>query len=95
MTPAAPYRKRWSALVVISLSVVVITMDNTVLNVALPTIARELRATASELLLPRRPNRSWALSPRPMRASARFLPAKAQQPVESAAEVEVDGALAA
>lgn len=49
MTSVAPYRKRWWALVVISLSVVVITMDNTVLNVALPTIARELRAAASEL----------------------------------------------
>lgn len=49
MTSAAPYQKRWVALVVISLSVVVIGMDNTILNVALPTIARELRATASEL----------------------------------------------
>jgi EmrB/QacA subfamily drug resistance transporter len=45
----APYERRWSALLVLCLSLVVIGMDNTILNVALPTLARDLQATASEL----------------------------------------------
>jgi EmrB/QacA subfamily drug resistance transporter len=44
-----PYERRWWALLVLCLSLVVIGMDNTILNVALPTLARDLRATASEL----------------------------------------------
>jgi EmrB/QacA subfamily drug resistance transporter len=44
-----PYERRWWALLVLCLSLVVIGMDNTILNVALPTLARELSATASEL----------------------------------------------
>jgi EmrB/QacA subfamily drug resistance transporter len=48
-TQAAPYERRWLALLVLCLSLVVIGMDNTILNVALPTLARDLRATASEL----------------------------------------------
>jgi EmrB/QacA subfamily drug resistance transporter len=44
-----PYRHRWSALAVLSLSLAVIGMDNTILNVALPTLVRDLGATASEL----------------------------------------------
>jgi EmrB/QacA subfamily drug resistance transporter len=44
-----PYERRWSALLVLCLSLVIIGMDNTILNVALPTLARDLRATASEL----------------------------------------------
>jgi len=43
------YEGRWWALLVLCLSLVVIGMDNTILNVALPTLARDLRATASEL----------------------------------------------
>jgi len=43
------YRRRWQALVVLSLSLVVISMDNTILNVALPTLVRELGASASQL----------------------------------------------
>ena len=46
---AVPDPRRWSALLVLCLSLVVIGMDNTILNVALPTLARELSATASEL----------------------------------------------
>ena len=44
------YRLRWWTLVVIALSILVITLDATVMNVALPTIQRELNATNSELL---------------------------------------------
>ncbi|MBI4259169.1 MAG: MFS transporter [Actinobacteria bacterium] len=44
-----PYERRWWALLVLCLSLVIIGMDNTILNVALPTLARDLRATASEL----------------------------------------------
>jgi EmrB/QacA subfamily drug resistance transporter len=41
--------RRWWALVIIDLCLLAITMDNTILNVALPTIARELGATGSQL----------------------------------------------
>lgn len=44
------YRLRWWILIVICLSVLVIVLDATVMNVALPTIQRELNATNSELL---------------------------------------------
>jgi EmrB/QacA subfamily drug resistance transporter len=40
---------RWRALAVICLCVVVIILDNTILNVALPSIERSLHATTSEL----------------------------------------------
>ena len=34
--------KRWWTLLVLSLSLLVVSLDNTILNVALPTIARDL-----------------------------------------------------
>ena len=43
------YRRRWATLAVLSLSLVIIGLDNTILNVALPTLVRELGASASEL----------------------------------------------
>jgi EmrB/QacA subfamily drug resistance transporter len=43
------YQRRWWALLVLCLSLVVLGMDNTILNVALPTLARDLGATASQL----------------------------------------------
>jgi EmrB/QacA subfamily drug resistance transporter len=43
------YRRRWWTLGVLCLSLVLIGLDNTVLNVALPTIQQTFRATASEL----------------------------------------------
>jgi EmrB/QacA subfamily drug resistance transporter len=46
-TPADP--RRWWALAVLCLSLVLITLDNTVLNVALPTLAKELDASTSQL----------------------------------------------
>ncbi|HZA26466.1 MAG TPA: MFS transporter [Actinomycetota bacterium] len=48
-TEAAGYDRRWWALLVLCLSLVVIGMDNTILNVALPTLARDLQATGSDL----------------------------------------------
>jgi EmrB/QacA subfamily drug resistance transporter len=43
------YPRRWWALMVLCLSLVVIGMDNTVLNIALPTLVRDLHASASQL----------------------------------------------
>ncbi len=43
------YRRRWWMLAVLSVSLVIIGLDNTILNVAIPTIQRELGASASEL----------------------------------------------
>lgn len=43
------YRRRWWALAVLSLVLVVIGMDNLIVNVALPTLVRDLGASANEL----------------------------------------------
>ena len=43
------YERRWWTLGVLSLSLVIIGLDNTILNVAIPTLQRELGASASEL----------------------------------------------
>lgn len=43
------YQRRWWTLVVLSLSLVIIGLDNTILNVAIPTLQTELGASASEL----------------------------------------------
>src|SRR3954451_24180918 len=42
-------RSRWLVLAVLCLSLVVIVMDNTILNVALPSLVRDLGATNSAL----------------------------------------------
>src|SRR6476469_4989453 len=52
--PATVYRRRWVTLLVLCISLIVITLDNTILNVALPTLAHPeaqggLGATASQL----------------------------------------------
>lgn len=44
------YRRRWWTLVVVIIAVIAIGLDQTVLNIAIPTLQRELGATASELL---------------------------------------------
>jgi EmrB/QacA subfamily drug resistance transporter len=49
MDPDTIHRRRWLTLAVLSLSLVVIGLDNTILNVALPTLVRELDASASQL----------------------------------------------
>jgi EmrB/QacA subfamily drug resistance transporter len=43
------YRRRWLTLGVLCLSLIVIGIDNTILNVALPTLVRDLNATTSQL----------------------------------------------
>jgi len=43
------YQQRWWILAVLCLSLLVIIVDNSILNVALPTLVRELDATNSEL----------------------------------------------
>jgi|FLYN01.1.fsa_nt_gi EmrB/QacA subfamily drug resistance transporter len=47
LTPG--YANRWKALLFIGISLIVISLDNTVLNVALPSISRTLGAGQSEL----------------------------------------------
>ncbi len=49
MSPADPYPRRWQALAVLAISLLVISVGNTILNVALPTIREELDASSSEL----------------------------------------------
>src|ERR1700675_4638132 len=41
--------RRWLILVVLCFSLLVIVLDNTILNVAIPTIVRDLDATNSQL----------------------------------------------
>ncbi len=43
------YKRRWWTLSILSLSLVLIGMDNTILNVAIPTLQREFSATSSTL----------------------------------------------
>ncbi len=43
------YRQRWIALVFMSISLLIISLDNTVLNLALPSIAKDLGSSASQL----------------------------------------------
>jgi len=45
----APDPKRWIALFVLSMSLFIIVLDNTIVNVAVPTIVRELHTTVSAL----------------------------------------------
>jgi EmrB/QacA subfamily drug resistance transporter len=47
-SPARPPH-RWLALAVLCLSLLIVTLDNTVLNVALPTLVRDLGATSTDL----------------------------------------------
>jgi EmrB/QacA subfamily drug resistance transporter len=42
-------RRRWWALAILNLSLFAIIMDNTILNVALPTLAKDLHASGSDL----------------------------------------------
>jgi EmrB/QacA subfamily drug resistance transporter len=43
------YRRRWWTLAILSLSLLIIGLDNTVLNVAIPTLQEHFSASASEL----------------------------------------------
>ena len=49
MDDKAIARRRWWTLVIICVGLMVITIDNTVLNVAIPTLSRKLGATNSQL----------------------------------------------
>src|SRR5919205_541224 len=44
-----PHPRRWQALIVLAVSLLVISVGNTILNVALPTIQEELGASSSDL----------------------------------------------
>lgn len=43
------HRQRWWTLAILSLSLLIIGLDNTILNVALPTLQREFQSSSSEL----------------------------------------------
>jgi EmrB/QacA subfamily drug resistance transporter len=49
MDDATQHDRRWWALTVLCASLMVITLDNTILNVALPALVRDLDATTSQL----------------------------------------------
>ncbi len=49
MAPEAVQERRWKILGVLCLSLVLVVVGNTALNVALPTLVRELNATSTEL----------------------------------------------
>ena len=49
MPRQAQHGRRWAALVVLCAAALIINVDNTILNVALPTLVRKLHATSSEL----------------------------------------------
>jgi EmrB/QacA subfamily drug resistance transporter len=44
-----PDARRWLALAVLCISLLIVTLDNTVLNVVLPTLVRDLNATSTQL----------------------------------------------
>ncbi|NDG77751.1 MAG: MFS transporter, partial [Acidimicrobiia bacterium] len=46
---AAVQKRRWWILAILSLSVFLVVVDNLIINVAIPTLARELEATTSGL----------------------------------------------
>ena len=50
MTSGEGHPRRWAILAVLVVSLLVVVLDNTVLNIALPTIQRDLGATQSELV---------------------------------------------
>ena len=43
------YARRWQALIVLAMSLLIVSVDNTILNVGLPTIREELDASSSQL----------------------------------------------
>jgi len=47
--PDVMFKRRWMTLIVVCVSLMVIGLDNTILNVALPTLARQLHASTSSL----------------------------------------------
>ena len=50
MTDGTGHPRRWAILAVLMVSLLIVVLDNTVLNIALPTIQEDLQATQSELV---------------------------------------------
>jgi EmrB/QacA subfamily drug resistance transporter len=50
MTSGEGHPRRWAILSVLVVSLLVVVLDNTVLNIALPTIQKDLQATAGQLV---------------------------------------------
>jgi MFS family permease len=50
MTSGEGHPKRWAILAVLVVSLLVVVLDNTVLNIALPTIQRDLAASQGALV---------------------------------------------
>ena len=50
MTDGSGHPRRWAILGVLMVSLLIVVLDNTVLNIALPTIQEDLQATQSELV---------------------------------------------
>ena len=50
MTSGEGHPRRWAILAVLVVSLLVVVLDNTILNIALPTIQRDLDASQSELV---------------------------------------------
>ena len=48
MTSGSGHPRRWSILAVLLVSLLIVVLDNTVLNIALPTIQRDLQASQAE-----------------------------------------------
>ncbi|NQW23469.1 MAG: DHA2 family efflux MFS transporter permease subunit [SAR202 cluster bacterium] len=48
-TQSVTYRRRWWTLGILSMSLLIIGLDNTILNIAIPTLQREFGATATSL----------------------------------------------
>jgi hypothetical protein len=46
---AGVYQRRWYILAVLCLALLVVSLDNTILNVALPTLVNSIHATATQL----------------------------------------------
>ncbi len=46
-TRAAIYKRRWWTLVILALNLLIIGLDNTILNVAIPTLQQEFNASAT------------------------------------------------
>src|ERR687885_1355914 len=49
MTPSQIYARRWKTLAVLALSLLIIGLDNTILNVALPSLQEAFDASSSTL----------------------------------------------
>jgi EmrB/QacA subfamily drug resistance transporter len=47
--PSTVYQRRWWTLVAIAISVIIVVLDSSIVNIALPTLQRELGATISDL----------------------------------------------